>query len=437
MRLPNEFELKEGTLEELNSIITQPGFKGVIKNLPEDFYHLSKGLSRSRVVEAKSNISNFLDCLESERVVSPAMEFGTDVHCAILEPEKFQANYAAEPLKEDFEELLISSDDLKGELEKHVDLVPLEKALEEKRTELATFEKEKAPKEIANVENMIAKMTKDIESQDWPTKKEMNAKIKDGTAPLKDSIKILKDEHKKTVATIKEDIKALTADLSLKKKLFTSTKATLIKEIRKYNKDVPIWDEIITTFRRESEGKRLISQNNMRKLVKIMNNAQKRNSLKALLKSGYPELTIFWTDEETGLLLKARFDFFAITPNMVLPIDFKTCPNAETMAFLNSVAKRDYHFQAAMYLEGANMVFEPLTRGRAKKFLFIPVENEKACEINNVSLGEASLEKGYKDFRTALNSIAHYYKSLEEGKGVYTGYPQEIQEGEIPIYALA
>ena len=437
MRLPNEFELKEGTLEELNAIISQPGFKGVIKNLPEHLYHKSKGLSRSAVVQAKSTISNFLDYLESERTVTPAMEFGTDVHCAILEPEKFQSNYVAEPLKEDFEGLLITSDDLKAELEKHIDIAPLEEKVEAKKNELAEFEGKLAPAEVAKIEKVIADKIVEIEAQEWKTKKDMNAKLKEMTTPLKESLKIIKDQHKLHVKTLKEELKGYSEELSFQKKLLTATKPTMIKELRKYNKDVPIWDEIMSNFKRESEGKRIVTQNNMKKLVKIMKNSLKRIKLRALLSSGYAEITMYWTDPQTGLLFKLRLDFLTLTEHVILPLDFKTCPNADTIPFLNTVAKKDYHFQAAMYLEGVNIVLEPLTRGQLDSFVFIPVENERACEINNIELGEASLQKGRDEFRDAANKIAHYYEALEKGEEINTGYPQDIVTGEIPVYALA
>lgn len=66
---------------------------GLIENLPAADYHAAPGLSSSEIKRLLVSPAHFKQYQPYE---TAAMEFGTAVHCAILEPEAFAATYLVE-----------------------------------------------------------------------------------------------------------------------------------------------------------------------------------------------------------------------------------------------------------------------------------------------------------------------------------------------------
>lgn len=69
-----------------------------------------------------------------------------------------------------------------------------------------------------------------------------------------------------------------------------------------------------------------------------------------LFKDGYMEVSIFWRDEETGLMCKCRPDY--LTPNYIA--DYKSISSIDQIK--NSCGNYDYYLQQAFYLEGLNQI---------------------------------------------------------------------------------
>jgi exodeoxyribonuclease VIII len=61
---------------------------------------------------------------------------------------------------------------------------------------------------------------------------------------------------------------------------------------------------------------------------------------------GYPEVSIFWRDLETGLMCRCRFDYL----NMDFAVDYKTTQDVTDIK--KSVANYSYNLQSAIYLRG-------------------------------------------------------------------------------------
>lgn len=69
-----------------------------------------------------------------------------------------------------------------------------------------------------------------------------------------------------------------------------------------------------------------------------------------LFKDGYAEVSIFWRDEETGLMCKCRPDY--LTPNYIA--DYKSIASIDQIK--NSCGNYDYYLQQAFYLEGLTQI---------------------------------------------------------------------------------
>ena len=99
-----------------------------------------------------------------------------------------------------------------------------------------------------------------------------------------------------------------------------------------------------------------------------------------LFNGGTPEVSVFWTDDTTGMDCKARFDY--LTKGMI--VDLKTAADASAGGFERAIAKYSYHIQAAFYLRAAKEA--GLDVGT---FTFVAVGNS---EPHEVTVGEIDVD---------------------------------------------
>lgn len=110
------------------------------------------------------------------------------------------------------------------------------------------------------------------------------------------------------------------------------------------------------------------------------------------------EASMFWTDPKTGLHCKARADAMSVEHSVIA--DVKTCQDASDGAFMRDIVNYKYHWQAAMYADGAEAI--------AKKpflFVFIAVEKAPPYGVAVYLISEAFLAAGRKGYQNALNEV--------------------------------
>lgn len=108
------------------------------------------------------------------------------------------------------------------------------------------------------------------------------------------------------------------------------------------------------------------------------------------------EHTVFWTDKETGIECKARFDVLG-----PLLVDLKTTRDASPKGFQRAIATYGYHIQAAHYMAGA------IANGMEPRgFLFACVETTAPYLPAGYLMGNPTLEQGERDRRAALSTYA-------------------------------
>lgn len=94
--------------------------------------------------------------------------------------------------------------------------------------------------------------------------------------------------------------------------------------------------------------------------------------LSSILQFGRPELSAFWTDEDTGLPCRCRQDWTHDNGDgTVTLLDVKTTTDASPEEFSRAVAKYGYHRQAWHYSRG----FERASGRRVSRFVFAVVTN--------------------------------------------------------------
>jgi hypothetical protein len=133
------------------------------------------------------------------------------------------------------------------------------------------------------------------------------------------------------------------------------------------------------------------------------------------------EHTVFWTDKETGIECKARFDVLG-----PLLVDLKTTRDASPKGFQRAIATYGYHIQAAHYMAGA------VANGMEPRgFLFACVETSAPYLAAGYLLGNPTLEQGERERREALLT---YAQCLREDR--WPGYNDDrIEVIDLPNWA--
>jgi hypothetical protein len=115
-----------------------------------------------------------------------------------------------------------------------------------------------------------------------------------------------------------------------------------------------------------------------------------------LAKCPESEVSLTWVDPDSELPCKARLDKWC--GGVIL--DIKTCEDASLRGFERAVAAYKYHWQAAMYLDGAKAnVKNDFT------FVFICVEKEPPFGVAVYTLEDAFIEAGRQSYKNALRVV--------------------------------
>lgn len=75
--------------------------------------------------------------------------------------------------------------------------------------------------------------------------------------------------------------------------------------------------------------------------------------------TGRAELSIFWTDRETGVRCRVRPDWLKQLPGLALAVDYKTCRDANPEAVSRAIRDHSYHQQDALYTDGIWAAIDP------------------------------------------------------------------------------
>ena len=141
------------------------------------------------------------------------------------------------------------------------------------------------------------------------------------------------------------------------------------------------------------------------------------------INSSRREMSVFWTDEETGVQCRVRLDSLS-APFAIW--DLKTTSDARPDAFVRQVVRLDYDLQAAMYSEAVRRF-----TGEHLPFIFIAVETAHPHGIWLHTAGQSMLDNGWIKFRKAL----HAYKTCTDNMR-WPAYENAMSTLELPRYAL-
>lgn len=138
---------------------------------------------------------------------------------------------------------------------------------------------------------------------------------------------------------------------------------------------------------------------------------------------GVSELTVKWTDPDTGIVCKSRADRYVERLNMC--VDLKSTEDARAEVFAKSCANWGYHRQQAFYEDGFAAVGAQL-----EHFTFVAVEKRAPYLVAVYSLDADAVGKGREWARRTLGVFADCVES-----GTYPGLSNSIETLSLPRWA--
>lgn len=164
--------------------------------------------------------------------------------------------------------------------------------------------------------------------------------------------------------------------------------------------------EAYEAFATDNVGKEVITEDDMAK-IKDMAAVIDAYPLARQLLTGQVEQSFWWTDSETGEVLKCRPDCLTEYEGKKYIVDYKTTDSCQDGHFERSVRNFGYKFQAGFYREGMfNNTFEDYG------FAFVAQEKSAPYAVRVYFCTDEFINEGFEQFRKAL---ATYHFCKESG----------------------
>ena len=206
-------------------------------------------------------------------------------------------------------------------------------------------------------------------------------------------------------------------DLVLQPELFHDKFALYEETSRRYGKTYDAW-------RAANPGVTALSASEMEGVLRMAEKVAAHPIASEVLSDGEPEVSLFWTDADTGVECRCRPDWLR-SDNV--GVDLKTARGADFRGFQRSVAQYRYHVQAAFYGDGiAEVLEQPLDH-----FLFVVVESDAPYNVAVYELDAEAIEQGRRAYKEDLLR----YRDWKTGVDTWTGYPLEILTMPLPGWA--
>ncbi len=168
-------------------------------------------------------------------------------------------------------------------------------------------------------------------------------------------------------------------------------------------------------------GVEVISADDHAKVKAIADSFHAHKHLAALLDAGHAELSVYWTDPDTGILCRCRPDWLA--PDCVL--DLKTTEDASPRAFQRSAYGWRYWVQAAFYLDGlaANGI-------DGRRFVFAAIEKSQPHACAGYAASEQLIAAGREEYRRLLVQLRQCHEADR-----WPGYAESLAVLDLPAFA--
>lgn len=155
------------------------------------------------------------------------------------------------------------------------------------------------------------------------------------------------------------------------------------------------------SFRLQHQGQEIITEDEWRKSLEISIAVHQNPDCTAVLQSGFPELTLLWTHEETGIDCKARLDWVQSTLDSFL--DLKTAADITPHVFFVKAARYRYHVRMAWYGDALRIC---ASKSDQPETLLIAVESAAPYDTGVLEYGAEELNLGREVYEDLLRKLA-------------------------------
>lgn len=182
-----------------------------------------------------------------------------------------------------------------------------------------------------------------------------------------------------------------------------------------------------------NQGKYIISDTgdfSFEAIEEMLSSCYQDKVIQALIKNTEYQLSLFWTDPETGVKLKTRPDFCKRKKNVL--VNIKTTADGSPEAFSKDLKKWDYPIQAAIEIQGA------LNTGlmdRVDTYFWLVVEHQPPFNATIYEFQET-------DIAAVTDTLFYLLNKIKKGQdqGLWPGYSDQadnehgILRANIPLW---
>jgi hypothetical protein len=140
------------------------------------------------------------------------------------------------------------------------------------------------------------------------------------------------------------------------------------------------------------------------------------------------ELSVFWVDDETGVMRRGRYDILrTLAGGQPAIVDYKSTPNAAPEKCSKWMYDFRYHWQGAGYIDGARALG---LGGEDTAFLLVFQEKDPPYLVTVAEPDPIALRAAREDNRRALEKYAECV-----GTDTWPGYAQDVIPLALPSWA--
>lgn len=235
------------------------------------------------------------------------------------------------------------------------------------------------------------------------------------------------DEFEDALDTV-QDLKEECASLLL---AVGGNKSELIQRLRDNGCDKLIIQEEKDKWLAATEGLCVIPASDYESLMTVGDymEAQPNNPFRG----GKSQISVLWTDEETGVPMKSRYDYLKDR----LITDLKTFSNIGefpiNLAVSRAVATYKYHIQSAVYLDSHKIMFKT-----PAKFQFVFVNTgDTVLAVGKRFINNSLLHQvGHMAYRRGVETFAEYYRKFGNRPWIDDLSMTDLHDDEMPGYVF-
>jgi exodeoxyribonuclease VIII len=371
---------------------------GVYTDLTNADYHGGPGTSKSGLDIAHRSLLHFhyakTAANDNERKPTPAQAFGSAFHAITLEHSLFVNEYCLGLRRQDVPEAIDERDLL-------VQMV----------SDLNATRKAKLPTSGSNAD-MIERIAVTWEEMNPGSPRETNVQ----------HLECLKGvELKAEIARLNAERPGLLP--------VSGSRHDLADLLRANGHPVTLWSDVQAEWMTNNGHRQVVNEEDWTKLHGMRDAVMAHPAASKLLRMpGKAEMSFYWHDASTDMLLRCRPDY--LTDSGIV-VDLKSTEDASPEGFAKSIANWRYYVQHPFYVDGINEAIRQadLDRAKARTMVFIAVEKKPPYAVGVYVLDAESIELGRLDYIRDVNRLAEAMAT-----DIWPGFGDDIQPIALPTW---